>query len=136
MVKGRLIHPDILHALSLCGHGDQVLIADGNYPLNSETGEAQKVYLGLTSGVPEVTQVLETLLQTVAVEKAVVMRPPEDEAVPEIFSEFSRLLGGMTLEETGRWEFYRACAEPKVRLAISTGERRTYANILLTIGVV
>ena len=135
MVKGGLIQPEILSALSLCGHGDQVLIADGNYPLDSETGDARKVYLGLTAGVPDVPQVLEALLQTVAVEKAVVMRPPEGEPVPEIFSEFSRLLGGMELEETGRWEFYQACAEPKVRLAISTGEHRTFANILLTIGV-
>lgn len=33
MLKGKLIHPDIMAALALCGHGDKVLIADGNYPL-------------------------------------------------------------------------------------------------------
>lgn len=135
MVKGALIHPEILHALSLCGHGDKVLIADGNYPLASETGDAQKVYLGLTPGTPDVTEVLEVLLETIAVEKAEVMRP-DDGTRPEIFSEFTRLLGGMELEERERQEFYHTCAHPKVRLAISTGEQRTYANILLTVGVV
>ena len=38
MLKGKLIHPDIMAALALCGHGDKVLIADGNYPLDSKTG--------------------------------------------------------------------------------------------------
>ena len=37
MLKGTLIHPDIMAALALCGHGDKVLIADGNYPLDSRS---------------------------------------------------------------------------------------------------
>ncbi len=134
MMRNGLIHPEILHALSLCGHGDKVLIADGNYPLDSETGGAQRVYLGLTAGTPEVTAVLEALLSAVTVEKAEVMRP-EDDSVPAVFTEFTRLLGGMPLETRERQEFYRACANPKVRLAIATGEQRVFANILLTVGV-
>ena len=51
MLKGKLIHPDIMAALALCGHGDKVLIADGNYPLDSKTGQAETVYLGLTPGL-------------------------------------------------------------------------------------
>ena len=39
------------------------------------------------------------------------------------------------LERLGRYEFYDACCVPAVRLAISTGEKRTYANLLLTVGV-
>ena len=50
MLTGKLIHPDIMAALALCGHGDKVLIADGNYPLDSKSGEAETVYLGLTPG--------------------------------------------------------------------------------------
>ena len=134
MMQTKLIHPGILGALSLCGHGDKVLIADGNYPLDSESGNAKKVYLGLMPGVPNVTDVLEAFLDVVTVEKAEVMQP-EDGATPAIFVEFSRLLGGMNLEKRDRQDFYRICAEPKIRLAISTGEQRVYANILLTIGV-
>ena len=58
MLTGKLIHPDIVAALALCGHGDKVLIADGNYPLDSKSGEAETVYLGLTPGLPTVTDVL------------------------------------------------------------------------------
>ena len=61
MMLDGCIHPQIMQALSLCGHGDKILIADGNYPLQSRTGDAQKVFLGLTAGVPTVTQVLEAL---------------------------------------------------------------------------
>ena len=85
MLKGKLIHPDIMAALALCGHGDKVLIADGT--------------------------------------------------TPEIFGQFQTMLGGMELAKLGRYEFYDACCLPGVRLAVSTGEQRTFANLLITIGV-
>ena len=41
MLTGKCIHPELIRVLSLCGHGDKVLIADGNYPLASKTGDAE-----------------------------------------------------------------------------------------------
>ena len=134
MLKGTLIHPDIVAALALCGHGDKVLIADGNYPLASKTGEAETVYLGLTPGMPTVTDVLAAIQSVVEIEKAEVMEPA-DGTVPEVFGEFQMMLGGMELSKLGRYEFYDACCQPSVRLAVSTGEKRIFANLLLTIGV-
>ncbi len=135
MLKGSLIHPDIMAALSLCGHGDKVLIADGNYPLASKTGDAADlVYLGLTPGSPTVTDVLAAIKSVIEIEKTQVM-DPGDGTTPEIFGEFRQMLGGTEMEVIGRYDFYDACCEPAVRLAISTGEKRTYANILLTVGV-
>ena len=134
MLKGKLIHPQIMAALSACGHGDKILIADGNYPLESKTTDAELVYLGLTPGLPTVTDVLEAILSAANVEKAEVMTPGDDVAEPEIFAEFRDLLGGMELDKLGRYEFYDACCVPGVRLAISTGEKRTFANILITVG--
>ena len=134
MLKGKLIHPEIIAALSLCGHGDKILIADGNYPLASKSGDAEKIYLGYTSGEPSVTGVLSVLQSAVNFEKAEVMQP-DDDAAPEIFQEFETALGGMELKRLSRSEFYKACCLSGVRLAISTGEQRTFANILLTIGV-
>lgn len=134
MLKGKLIHPEIMAALALCGHGDKVLIADGNYPLDAKSGTAEKVYLGLTPGLPTVTDVLAALQSAAEIEKAEVMEPG-DGSEPEIFGEFREMLGGMELQKLGRWEFYDACCVPAVRLAVSTGEKRTFANILLTIGV-
>lgn len=134
MLTAKCIHPEILHQLSLCGHGDKILIADGNYPLAARTGDAEKVYLGLCAGIPTVTDVLETLNAVCNFEKAEVM-VPDDRSTPPIFEEFTKILNGMELSALSRYGFYDAAAEPAVRLAISTGEKRVYANILLTIGV-
>lgn len=134
MLKTKLIHPEIMAALSLCGHGSKILIADGNYPLAEKSGDAKKVYLGIQPGLPTVTQVLEAIHSVCEIEKAEVMLP-EDGSIPAIFSEFQTELGGMALDGLSRYPFYEACMAPgSVYLAISTGEQRTFANILLTIG--
>ena len=133
MLTGKLIHPEIMRVLSLCGHGDKILIADGNYPLAEKTGNAAKVYLGLRRGCPTVTEVLEALCDVVPFERAEVMTR-EDGEEPEIFSDFRRRLNDLPLEGHSRQAFYDAC--DGIALAISTGEQRTYANILLTIGCV
>lgn len=134
MLKGKLIHPELMAALSLCGHGDKVLIADGNYPLASKTAGAKTVYLGLTPGMPTVTAVLEAFQSVIEIERAEVM-DPADGTTPEIFDEFLTMLDGIELEKLGRSEFYDACCQPGVRLAISTGEQRVFANLLITVGV-
>lgn len=134
MLKGQLIHPELMAALALCGHGDKVLIADGNYPLAAKSGAAQKVYLGLKPGLPTVTDVLSALQSVINIEKAEVM-DPADGSEPEIFGEFRTMLGGMKLDKLGRYEFYDAACEAPVRLAISTGEGRVFANLLITVGV-
>ena len=84
MLNGKLIHPQIMSSLALCGHGDKILIADGNYPLASKTQGAQTVYLGLKPGQPTVTDVLDAILSAANVEKAEVM-DPADGTTPEIF---------------------------------------------------
>lgn len=134
MLKGKMIHPEIMAALAMCGHGDKVLIADGNYPLDSKAANADLVYLGLMPGLPTVPQVLEAIQSVVNVEKAEVM-DPADGTTPEIFGTFKEMLDGMELDLLGRYEFYDACCEKDVRLAISTGEQRVFANLLITIGV-
>ena len=134
MLTTKIIHPQIMAALAKCGHGSKILIADGNYPLAEKSGNAEKVFLGLVRGKPTVTDVLDAILSVTNVEKAEVM-VPNDGTEPEIFAEFRQQLGGMELSGMGRWEFYDACmAENAIVLAISTGEQRVYANILLTVG--
>lgn len=134
MLKSGCINPCIMAALSKLGHGDKILIADGNYPLMKKTGDAEKVYLGLTASTPTVTEVLSALLHEVNVEAACVM-DPRTETEPAIFEEFRQLLPDISLSKLGRYEFYDAASDPTVGLAISTGETRVFANILITVGV-
>ena len=136
MLKTRLLHPGILAALGEAGHGAQVLIADGNYPLlTRSSGAARRVYLNLAPGIVTVTDVLRILVDAIPIEAAQVMVPDTGEE-PGIFSEFREILPDIPLQSLGRLPFYEAARGPDLALAISTGDQRIYANLLLTIGVV
>jgi len=69
------------------------------------------------------------------IEAAHVMVPDSGQE-PAIFAEFRALLPGLELAALDRYAFYDAARGPDLALAIATGERRIYANLLLTIGVV
>jgi L-fucose mutarotase len=136
MLKGKLIHPEILEALGKAGHGSKILIADGNYPFATAAAlRAKQVYLNLSPGMLKVTDVLRALVEAIPIEAAAVMMPAGE--VPPIFAEFSEILpDGMTLDPLERFAFYAAARDDSMALLIATGEERVYANILLTIGVV
>ena len=136
MLRGKLIHPEILETLGKAGHGSKILIADGNYPFTTGSNQsAKKVFLNLSPGLVSVTQVLQALVQVIPVESAQVMG--KDGAEPTIFKEFREIMGQeITLQPLERFAFYNASRDGNVALVIATGEERTYANLLLTIGVV
>lgn len=137
MLKGRLIHPQILAALGGAGHGSQVLIADGNYPFGTGANPAAaRVYLNLTRGSAPVDEVLAVLAEAIPIEAARVMMPADGVEAP-IFASFRKVLpGNVKLEALERFAFYDAARSGNVCLVIATGEQRIYANVLLTIGVV
>ena len=136
MLKTRLLHPEILAALGEAGHGAQVLIADGNYPLATRSNpDGYRVFLNLEPGKLTVTEVLDAIADAIPVEAAHVMGP-DDDSEPSIYADFRRLLPDTELTRLGRFEFYDMARGPDCALAIATGEQRIYANILLTIGVV
>jgi L-fucose mutarotase len=146
MLKGPLIHPQILAALARAGHGSKVLISDGNYPHWTTRGpNCEVVYLNLAPGQPTVTDVLGVLVSAIPVEAAEVMDyarngPYGLKEDPPIWSEFRGILSeaglGIELSKTERHKFYAAAGTTEVCLTIATGEQRIYANLLLTIGVV
>ncbi|MGZ8515111.1 MAG: RbsD/FucU family protein [Candidatus Limnocylindrales bacterium] len=136
MLKTRLLHPGILEALGEAGHGAQVLVADGNYPLLTRSYErAHRVYLNLAPDLLRVTDVLEVISGAIPIEAAHVMVPDSGDE-PPIFQEFRKALPGLDLTPLARFDFYDVARGPDLALAIATGERRSYANLLLTIGVV
>ncbi|MFL5807655.1 MAG: RbsD/FucU domain-containing protein [Roseiflexaceae bacterium] len=136
MLKYQLLHPEILAALGAAGHGARVLIADGNYPFVTKShSAARRVYLNLAPDMLKATEVLAVLADAIPVETAHVMVPDAGEE-PTIFTEFRALLPGIELYALGRFAFYDMASGPDLALMIATGERRVYANLLLTIGVV
>lgn len=136
MLKGKLLHPQILDVLGRCGHYSRILIADGNYPYASlSRPEATKVYLNLMPGVPRTTQVLEALLDSLVIQDASVVQVPEGESAA-VQDEYARMLGEVPITRLERQAFYDAVCSPMTALVIATAEPRRFANLLLTVGVI
>jgi L-fucose mutarotase len=136
LLNYKLLHPELIAALAEAGHGAHVLIADGNYPFAVKINpSARRVYLNLAPDLLKVTDVLSVLVDAVPIEAARVMVPEHGDE-PPIFREFRERLPGVELQKLGRWEFYDAARSQDVTLLIATGERRIFANLLLTLGVV
>jgi L-fucose mutarotase len=137
MLKYKLLHPQLLAALGSAGHGSKILIADSNYPAGTRAPPAAaRVYLNLAPGLIGATDVLRVLLDAVPVEAAEAMVPDEGPE-PTILAEFRKLLGErLPLKLHHRFDFYDSVRDPETAIVIATGEQRTYANLLLTIGVV
>jgi len=135
MLRTHLIHPQILEALGAAGHGSLVLISDGNFPsLTAPNREARRVYLNLRPGMVTVTDVLETIVDVVAIERATLMAPDEG-GTPQVQADIARLLGaGTNVGSVARHQFYAATRTDDLALVIVTGDDRWYANVLLTIG--
>ena len=136
MLKTACTNPQILAALSKGGHGDKVLISSANFPVEYACGgNVPIVHLELRPNLPDSIDVLKVLTEMIPVEKAEVLLPAG--APPAaIFPLYSEALGGMELTTLPLQEFYGACSNPRVCLAISTGDLRPLSNIMLTIGVV
>lgn len=136
MIKGPLLHPEILRALASAGHGAQVLISDGNYPHSTGAAPgATRVYLNLRPGSLTVTEVLATLAAAVPIEAACGMQT-RDGAPASIHAELRQLLGEVALELLPRHDFYARARQPDTALVIATGEQRRFANVLITLGVI
>lgn len=136
MLKSALLHPELLRALASAGHGSKLLIADSNYPFNTNKNhDAAVVYLNLCPGKLLATEVLQALVEEIPVESAEVCSP-DIPSEPAIYSEFRTLLPGREITKKVRANFYEHARSNECCLIIATGDERPYASILLTIGVV
>jgi L-fucose mutarotase len=137
VLKTPLLHPEILKALGGAGHGSRVLIADGNYPFNTEApAAATRVFLNLRRGLVSVSDVLAVLVATIPIEAALLMEPADGQTVPLHETLRGLLPAAATVTTRKRLEFYGEAKSPATTLVIATGEERRFANVLLTIGVV
>lgn len=136
MLKTACVNPEILVAIAKCGHGDQIVIGSGNFPLESQVNpEAKRIYLNLAPGVPTSTEILKALLGVINIEGAAVIAPADDAMKVEAFEDYQEALG-LELTKYGRDDFYAACKKPAVRVAIESADQRAFSNVLLTMGVV
>ena len=132
----RMLQPDILSTLGRAGHGSCVLVADGNYPVSTHSpGNAAKVFLNLRPGLVKVADVLEVLRDTIPIEQATMMAPPDRRPAAIHQELLKQLPSGVPTRSLKRNEFYAAVNQPTTALVIVTGEERRFANVIITIGI-
>lgn len=136
MLRYDLIHPPLLEALGVAGHGSKVLIADGNYPyLTARNPHARLIHLNLRPGMLTVADVISSVQTAVNFEAATVMRTENDEDV-EAHRNYRELLGpNVPMTKVERFAFYEQVRSADVGLIVATGDERLYANLLLTVGL-
>lgn len=134
-----IVSPELMDVLMRMGHGDDLVIADGNFPAETM---GRRVVRADGHGVPELlTAILKLLPIDDFVPDPVKVMQPVDPKLPEppIWEEFRQELIGSTgpavlLTPVERFEFYRQASEAFA--VIATGETAVYANIILKKGVV
>ncbi len=139
MLKGLspLLSPDLLHVLASMGHGDEIVIADANFPAASHARRLVRMPgVGAAGLLDAVLSVLP--LDDFSDQSAFTMQVVGDaEAVPPAVHDFQTVLqrhgcGPSTALE--RFAFYQRAAQAFA--IVASGETRIYANILLKKGVV
>ena len=144
MLKGisPIISPALLKALCEMGHGDELVIADGNFPCES-MGKNAIVIRADGHGVPEILDAIMQLFPLDQyVEKPVALMevvPGDTCGTPAIWSDFKEILNryepdNCKIEMVERFAFYER--SKKAYLIIASGETAIYANVLLKKGVV
>ncbi len=134
-----ILSPELLKILMEMGHGDEIVIADGNFPAASI---AQRLIRLDGHGVPPVLEaILKLFPLDPYVEKAVSLMElvPGDTVKTPIWDDYRNIIkaGGEPFEDfqmVERFAFYERAKQAYA--VIATGETALYANIILKKGVV
>ena len=134
-----ILSPELLKVLMEMGHGDELVIADGNFPSASI---AQRLVRADGHGVPPLLEaILKVFPLDIYVEKPVALMQvvPGDTVETPIWDEYDKILRASGekydgYENVERFAFYERAK--KAYAVIATGETALYANVILKKGVV
>ena len=136
----KIVSPQLLKVLCELGHGDEIVLADGNFPPES-MGKDAIVVRADGHGVAELLDAVLSLmpLDQYAEQPAALMEAvPGDPCVPVIWDEYKALLDAhgedsQRIQMLERFAFYERAK--KAYAVVATGETAIYANILLKEGL-
>jgi len=140
MLKGvdPVIGPELLHTLAAMGHGDELVIADANFPAAALAARLHRM-----DGLDAVRALrailsLMPLDQYVATPAAVMAVVGDPSATPDIVREFHDVLSAgrepVAVECLERFAFYERAR--RAFAVVATGETRLYGNIIVSKGVI
>ncbi|MCM1330577.1 MAG: fucose isomerase, partial [Ruminococcus sp.] len=130
---------ELVKILMEMGHGDEIVIADGNFPAETI---GKRVVRCDGHGVPELLDAVMQLfpLDTYTDKPVMLMEVvPGDPVVPTIWDEYKAIINkyepeNCKIEMIERFAFYERAKTAYA--VVATGEEAIYANIILKKGVV
>jgi len=133
------ISPDLMHALMSMGHGDEIVLADSNFPAASH---ATKLIRADGIDVPTLLDAILTFfpLDTYVTDPVCVMGVvPGDKVYPAIWNTYQSIVqkhegDWVDIVQVERFAFYDRAK--KAYAIVATGETAIYANVILKKGVV
>ena len=132
-----IISPELLKILMEMGHGDEIVIGDGNFPAASN---AQRLVRLDGHGVDEILAAILKLmpLDTYVDAPVALMDNGDSSNPPPIWADYKKTVlaeeGEKNFELVERFAFYDRAKNAYA--IIATGETAIYANIILKKGVV
>lgn len=134
-----ILPPELLKILMEMGHGDELVIADGNFP---SFAHPERVVRCDGHGIPPIMDAVLSLmpLDSYVEHPTIFMEVlPDDPYIPEIWDTYREI--GSRYEEQGlreeaidKFAFYERAQ--KAYALVTTGEAALYANVILKKGVV
>lgn len=141
MLKGipAILPPELLKILMEMGHGDELVIGDGNFPAASM---AQRLVRCDGHNVPELLDAILTLFPLdsfVSAPAALMQVVAGDKVETPIWEVYKNIIKkhepvNNKVENVERFAFYERAR--KAYVVIATGEKALYANIILKKGVI
>ncbi|MBR5452287.1 MAG: L-fucose mutarotase [Clostridia bacterium] len=134
-----LLTPDLLKTLCEMGHGDEIVIADGNFPAHSVNGRVIRCDgLGGAGMLEAILSVIP--LDTYAEPNAMLMEVVKgDEAETPIWDEYAEIFrvaegDNVKLGTIERFAFYERAKTAYA--VVATSESALYANLIIKKGVI
>ncbi|MCL2342440.1 MAG: fucose isomerase [Firmicutes bacterium] len=140
-----ILSPELLKALDEMGHGDTVVIGDGNFPGAGVARVGHALYLRADGhGVPELLDAILTVIPTDAYVEfplRLMQKMDCDAELPipiwETYKEVAARHEEGAADKFGfyeRFEFYEQAK--KAYCIVQTGEKSVYANVIIQKGVI
>ena len=132
-----IVSPELLKILAEMGHGDEILIADGNFPSASH---GQRVVRADGHGGVEMLKAVLSLipLDTYAKENFMFMATTQGDPTPTIWAEYFETANksddNLRAGNLERFAFYERAKQAYA--VIASGEEAIYANIIIKKGVI
>ena len=144
MLKGipPILSPELLKVLCEMGHGDRIVIADGNFP-SASVGKNATVIRADGHGTAELLEAilalmpLDTYVEHPVNLMQVMAGDPVETPIWDTYREIVSRVGERDAGAIGEIERFRFYEEARDAYAIvATGETALYANIMLQKGVI